>query len=208
MISMDYSDSTPDVSMPRNRRGLPETVSDAAGAHTLAWHVSGQLDSDDITSGLMSGFKLDPGYDALNRMNGIAVVRSGSNQVLQAITYDGASRLKTVSSGTVSTNALYDPDSSLIGTIEQKLSGTTKSKITRSYDLVNRLKQIQSVNASSSAVLTSYNYTYNDLGQRTVATLEDASTWNYGYNGKGEVTGGEKKLSGGTNVLGRSFGYQ
>ena len=56
-------------------------------------------------------------------------------------------------------------------------------------------------------MLTSFAYNYNALGQRSLATLEDASTWSYAYNSKGEVTSGKQRLANGAAKEGRSYAY-
>ena len=48
---------------------------------------------------------------------------------------------------------------------------------------------------------------YNAAGQRDRVTQPDGQAWEYGYNIRGEVTGGSRRWSDGTPVSGQQFGY-
>ena len=77
---------------------------------------------------------------------------------------------------------------------------------TKSYDLLNRLTSIQSINSQPSTI-NSFAYAYNDANQRTAVTNADASRWNFGYDTLGQVTSGKKSWSDGTKVAGEQFEY-
>jgi len=94
---------------------------------------------------------------------------------------------------------------SLVDNIAFQQGGTTVVTANKAHDAWNRLTSISSTSAASGT--SSFAYGYNAAGQRSQATLESADHWDYGYNGRGEVTGGTKKLSGGTDITGYQFGY-
>jgi RHS repeat-associated protein len=77
----------------------------------------------------------------------------------------------------------------------------------RTYDLLDRqLSQATSVVGAGSAA-TSAGYAYNAASQRTNLTREDGSSWSYGYDALGQVTGGSRKWSDATPVAGQQFAY-
>jgi YD repeat-containing protein len=75
---------------------------------------------------------------------------------------------------------------------------------TKQYDLLNRLTNISSINSQPSTI-NSFRYAYNSANQSTSVTNADASHWVYGYDSLGQVTGGKKYWSDGTNVAGQQF---
>ena len=78
--------------------------------------------------------------------------------------------------------------------------------VSYSFDLLNRLTSITSVNGQS-ATLDSHGYLYNNANQRTSMTNADNSYWIYQYDTLGQVTSGIKYWSDGTPVAGQQFGY-
>jgi YD repeat-containing protein len=53
MLGISYSDSTPAVTFSYDRGSRQSGVTDAAGAHTLTYNAAGQLQSDQISGGLL-----------------------------------------------------------------------------------------------------------------------------------------------------------
>lgn len=205
--SVMYSDDTPDVtSMTYYQNGKLRTVADIAGLHTLTYHAAGMLQSDAISgSGLLHGMVAGSSYDALLRKSGFTATRNSAGLAGYSYGYDGASRLETVTSGSVSAVYGYLPHSSSVETITHKLGSTAVMTAIKGYDSLDRLESIS--HASSAAGTHSYTYGYNSRGQRETATQESGQYWLYGYNDRGEVTGGSKKLSGGTSLDGYQYGY-
>lgn len=60
---------------------------------------------------------------------------------------------------------------------------------------------------SCADVAQSYDYTYNNLKQRTRVTREDSSYWSYLYNDRGELTSGKKYWSDNSIVWGAQTEY-
>ena len=80
---------------------------------------------------------------------------------------------------------------------------------TRQYDALGRSssvvhRNVQNVTLASTASGTA---DYDAAGRRTKRTGEDGSYWQYGYDPRGEVTAGQRRLSGGTLLAGWQFGY-
>jgi len=96
-------------------------------------------------------------------------------------------------------------DSTLIDTLTQKTPLDTLLATTKSYDNLQRLTGTSSDPLAGTPV--SSTYTYNTANQRTQHTLENGEYWDYSYDDLGQVTGGAKKLSGGTTIPGLDYSY-
>jgi RHS repeat-associated protein len=205
LITVDYSDSTPDVTIQYDRSGRPKSMTDAAGTRTLSYHSSGQLQDEIYTAGLLNGFSVARGFDALQRINSISV--NSASSVLNQIgySYDAASRLDTVSQGANTATYFYVPNSSLVGGVTIRQNLNVRLTTTKSYDFLNRLSSISSA-PSASSVLSS-GYSYNSANQRTKLTRENNAYWDYGYDNLGQVTSAKKRLSDGAVMLGHDFAY-
>ena len=77
----------------------------------------------------------------------------------------------------------------------------------KSYDYLNRLQQISSAPGASGVSPVTFNYAYNDAGQRTKRTEADSSYWVYQYDSLGQVISGKKYWNDGTPVPGQQFEY-
>src|SRR5207244_2041851 len=80
--------------------------------------------------------------------------------------YNAANRLDTVTDGTNSATYSYVANSPLVSQIVFKQGGTNRMTTGKTYDYLNRLTQIQSVDAQS-AVLSSFAYAHNSANQRS-----------------------------------------
>lgn len=78
---------------------------------------------------------------------------------------------------------------------------------TKSYDFLNRLTKIETLNAQPSTV-NSWAYAYNSANQRrTVNTGPDGSSWVFQYDDLGQVKSGKKYWRDGTPAAGQQFEY-
>jgi RHS repeat-associated protein len=202
LTSLDYSDSTPDVTFVYDRGGRRSNITDAAGAHTLTYNDAGELKVDQVAGGILDGIKVEVGYDSFLRRNSLQTTKSATTLMSQSYGYDTSSRLSTVTSGSTTATYGYNYTTGLFETTTYT-GGTT---VSRSYDSYGRLQSI--TNTPSGGGATSYTYTYNNLNQRTRVTREDNSYWSYGYNDRGELTSGKKYFSDNTVVAGQQNEYE
>ena len=121
-------------------------------------------------------------------------------------TYDAASRVRAVFSGDASAGYSYLANSPLVSQIGFTNSGAHRMTTSKSYDYLNRLTAIQSLNPQLST-LNSFSYSLQRASQRTAITNADGSRWVYQYDKLGQVTSGRKYWSDGTPVLGQQFEY-
>jgi RHS repeat-associated protein len=171
---------------------------------SLVYNTAGQLVSETVSGGIGDGLGLAIGYDALLRKSNSTAKQEGTTLISTSYSYDGGSRLSGVNSGGRSVGYNYLAGSSIVGQIAFNQSGTAMTT-TKTYDSLDRLCSISSAPATGNPV--SHTYQYNAAGQREQVTLANGTYWTFGYNDRGEVTSGGKKLSGGTNLNGYQFGY-
>jgi RHS repeat-associated protein len=203
---VDYSDATPDVTIAYDRAGRPKSRTDAAGICTWGYHTSGQLDSELYSGGPLAGLSLDRDFDSLSRLSFLSA--NSASSVLNQIGYgyDQASRLDTVTSGSNTATYGYQPNSSLVGSVTFAQNGSTRLTTNKVYDNLNRLTSISSQPSALSSQLLSA-YTYNSANQRTKATREDGTYWNYGYDNLGQVTSSRKQFADASPVNGLDYAW-
>jgi RHS repeat-associated protein len=197
----DYSDTTPDVTVSYDRAGRPRTISDAAGTRTVAYHSSGQAEDETYADGLFGGISLDRSFDPLHRLGGIAI-RGPQLSALDSYTYsyDSASRLETIAFGAHTAIYGYEADSSLIRSVSLRQQAELRLAATKIYDRLNRLASVDSVIPAGGPIRHAYDY--NSANQRSRATREDGSYWNYVYDGLGQVASGTKYGAAGAAIPG------
>ena len=156
LSGVDYSDATPDVTyVTRDRLGRPTMITDGTGTHNLAYRPDGQTLSASIPQ--VSGHSLGYGYDALGRRNALELHAPGSTLHATAYTYDGMSRLLTVSStaelplGTATYARV--PGSNLLSSTVFNNGSTNVLTVDRSYDSLTRLESISSSSSSVPSVV-------------------------------------------------------
>jgi RHS repeat-associated protein len=205
LTSVDYSDTTPDVTMSYDRSGRPNGTTDVAGSRAVTYDPSGQLKDEDYSGGLLGGFGVHRTFNSTARLSSVSAL-SGSSVLNQiGYSYDAASRMDTVTSGASTATYAYVPNSPLVGSVTFKQSGTTRLTTTKTCDLLNRLASVSSAPSASSVL--SYQYSYNSANQRTRATREDSRYWDYGYDALGQVTSAAKHAAGGSTIPGKSYSY-
>ena len=205
LISQSYNDGTSNVYFNNyNRAGQPREIVDASGTNELTYDYASRLISSVCTNGLLTGIAISNHFNPYLGRDSVSVL--GLSSPLQDnYGYDSYGRLSSVSSGTCSATYGYMPNSDLLqSTIFQNGSSTVLTT-TRSWQYGYRLGCIS--NVVNGAIVTSHAYTYDSVNRRTRAQLEDGSIWNYGYNGRNEVTGANRYWNDGTPVSGQQYGY-
>ncbi|OGV67777.1 MAG: hypothetical protein A3K19_15760 [Lentisphaerae bacterium RIFOXYB12_FULL_65_16] len=206
--SIDYSDATPDATFSYDRLGRRVGVVDAAGTQTLTYTPDSQLDEVAYAAGSLDGVSLDNTYDALGRRSGLECGVGLLPCASASYSYDGASRLATVTSSTSTHTYAYLPNSDLVDTLTSRTGAQDIMVTQKTYDNLNRLVSIASgPGAPASPRAASFTYVYNAANQRLRSTLADGSYWLYEYDALGQVTSGSRHWSDGTAVAGQQFGY-
>ena len=205
--TVDYSDTTPDVTYSYDRRGRQTTVLQNGITTTFHYDHASLLLGESYAGGTLNNLRLTNVYDAYFRRTNLAAQYSTTPLLQNSFGFDTASRLLTVTDGTNNATYAYLANSPLISQITLKSNTTTRMTTTRQYDFLNRLQSISSSPSSSSASLISFSYLYNDANQRVLRTESDASRWVYDYDKLGQVTSGKKYWLDGSPVPGQQFEY-
>ena len=197
-----YSDGTPPVATVYDRQGRKTSITGSDGTHSLTYNDAGQI----LTESFPDSVVVSNSYDSLLRRSSLSVVNGGSQLSAIGYQYDAASRLQTVSDGMHGATYAYLPGSSLVSSIVFQTGGATKMTTTKSYDNLNRLIDIRTIDAQYST-LNAHTYTYNSANQRTRVDLADGCYWLYQYDPLGQVTSGKKYWPDGAEVAGQQFEY-
>ena len=220
LTGIDYSDATPDVALTGlDRLGRPTTITQTGiGAETLSYHPGKGTENTRYYS---SGHSLLPGIglrsslpDAAGRPAGFEETSGADTAVVRGVSYgyDASGRFETITDGANSHVYSYQPNSSLVSTIESRSGGTSWFRESRYYDIPGRLVGIRSDRTSGSSVvaqISTHGYKLDDLGRRIRNTFQDGSYWEYGYNDRSEVTSATRKTSAGTVIpqMAASYDY-
>ena len=191
---INYSDTTPDVTHTYNRRGQVVAVTDGVGDRTLAYSDPGAMIDEDFTSGVLDPVHIQNTYDSLLRRdhNKLQVNSIQVNDVSYG--YDAASsRLASVGKDSNHrAEYAYTPGDDSLASTTFKVSNVTKATVTRTFDKLGRLTQIQS--DSVTAPDEGFTYTYDAANQRTRVDLVDGTYWLYQYDSLGQVIGGKRYI--------------
>jgi RHS repeat-associated protein len=192
LVTIDYSDATPDVQFTYDRLGRQKTVEDAAGSRTFAYTNALQLEAETIT-GLISE-TITRNYDGLGRSAGFSL--GAGYDITYA--YDTTGRFNNVGwtaedmSG--NTTYVYVPNSHLLQSM------TTDSGLATTYAYEpHRNLRTRIRNEHSGSVISQYDYVYDSLGRRTSvqnsgAAFAQAAFNLYGYNNRSELTGSQRYI--------------
>ena len=178
LASIDYSDDTPDVAFTYDRQGRPLTVTDILGTRTNVYDALNLLEER-----FPGGDALVRSYDVYGRAAGIAL---GADYAV-GYGYDEYGRFSTVavSNGATFTYS-YVPDSSLLAGYTNDLG----LAVAYEYEPHRDVKTLVS-NAWGTNTISTFTYTYDALGRRTVR-IDDGTTTNlFGYNLRSELVSAE-----------------
>jgi RHS repeat-associated protein len=206
-ITIDYSDSTPDVTYTLDRLGRKTTIAQGSDTTAILYTEAGLPVSEKGTAGTLIGLTITNQYDTLMRRSVVKAMVTSPSTTLSTATYgyDPAGRLQGVTNGIYSANYSYLANSPLVTQVLFRENTTTRMTTAKSYDYLNRLLSISSTAGSS--VISSHSYLYNDANQRTRVDLVDGSYWIYEYDKLGQVTSGKRYWADGTVVAGQQFDY-
>lgn len=202
--SINYSDTTPDITHTYDRGGRPLTTTDAAGLLTRSYDpASLRLSSEAYTgTGELSGRSIARSYDYLQRPQSVATDGGYSF----GYGYDTAGRLGTVSQGFHSALFSYEAGTSRHERTVIKRVGVERLRRERALDRVGRVASVTTTVGGTPRF--DRDYDYNDANQRTKVVLEDGRRWAFGYDDLGQVNSAKKRLDDNVTTLpGYDFGY-
>jgi RHS repeat-associated protein len=214
--TIDYSDTTTDISFTYDRLGRQETVTDAVGTRTFGYTETLQLGSETI-SGLFD--KTITRNYATSGVPGRPIGFTIGTEYSVTYGYDPATgRFNSISwdANKVAGNVHYGylTDSDLL----ENVNFSSGQVVTYGYE-PNRNLKTQVKNAFNSNMVSQYDYTYDALGRRkNVKNSGSAFAAKgfsiYGYNDRNELTTANRYLGSDINdtsqpveIEKRSYGY-
>ncbi len=203
LIKTTYSDTTPTVTYAYNRRGQPETITDAAGTRDYLYTADGRLDNVELPSATYGDLLLTPLYDDTTTLNrdthrvrhryrGYQLGTLADLAAYQSVTYthDHFGRIAGIATPQLTTAYTYQPGLSQWTTLTQ---GTyvIKRHFEPGRDLVDSV-----TNTLGATVISRHRYEIDHAGQPTAVIQQGQAFADYGnhtynqyaYNNRGELT--------------------
>ncbi len=212
---IDYSDTTPDVTVTRNNKGRISTVQDGTGVKAYAFGASGGLESEtqfDVAGAEVAS--LNYTKDAVGRRSGYGYWDSVSGvwTTWQGWSHEAETgRVDGIGTPGGWFDYTFKPGSDWLWKTDFSGQVTT----TRTPDELWRLSNITTLHRDAvtgvpglASPLASHTYAYNARHERWKATQGDGSFWQYSYDDLGQVTGGDKHLLDATAYPGYDFDYE
>ncbi len=177
LVSVDYSDSTPDVAIAYDAYSRIDTITDGVGIHDFAYYLNSSLKSLD---GPWQDDTITYTYDRLDRVASV----SAQGAPATSYVYDTLNRLTTITSGDQTHTYGYTGVNPLV----QSLTRPNGSTTSYSYNSINQLNEIAN-RTGGGAVIDRYAYTHDsrdmianetvETAQALTALAESLQTYNY-----------------------------
>ena len=222
LYTVNYSDSTPDVTLEYHRDGRIKTQSDAAGLNTYAYDTAFRAKGETYSgSGQLSGFTVEYPLDTYGRLVEAnakrgATLLSGAGYGYSATTglLDSVRTLEASGSAGRKAFYTYAAQSALVDTVEHHLNEAAvrndSSRLLvsrRIYDHLGRFDTASSRFASDANAFSLSDYGYDSLGRRQSQLLADGSHWTYEYDLRNQVKGGVRETAANVALPGLDFDY-
>ena len=177
LTSINYSDTTPDVTFVLDNAGNRTSTSDGSGAETRGYDQMERL-----TTITRSGSSFAYVYDSASNVT----KRTYPDGTVVDYTYDPLNRMATVTSGGKTTAYAYDAASNVVTTTLPAANGYVE---TRSYDNAGRLNQVK--HQKGAGVLADITYTRDQVGNPLTETRTGTSpvTKTFTYDQLDRLTG-------------------
>ena len=202
LLTVNYSDTTPDMTFTYNRSGQQNTIADALGSRTFGYNTALQPTTETI-SGLYSK-TLTRTYETTGVIGRAAGLNTGADYSL-TYGYDPTGRFNSigwnVNGVTGTATYAYVPNSDLLATL------TTNSGQVATYTYEpNRNLRTRINNQFNAGLVSRYDYVYDALGRRTsvanTGSAFSAAAFNrFNYNGRSELAESARYLGTDVNVL-------
>lgn len=176
LSSIDYSDSTSDVTLAYDAAGNRASMSDGAGTETRTYDAADRLTG--VTRGTDS---FSYAYDSAGNLTS----RTYPDGTTTSYGYDPGDQLASATSGGATTNYGYDVAGELTQTTLPASNGYVE---TRTYDRAGRLTEVK--NANGGSVLSDFTSTLDAVGNPTTIVRSGATseTATYGYDANDRLT--------------------
>lgn len=217
LIDYPNGSGTTDISYTYSRQGLASQISDATGTRMLAYRDNGVMRSELLDSAFFGGrtltYKFDTAAGVVGRVQGYTIAQGAS--VEQDLTYgfDTYGRQNAVTTSGVTATYAYTPNSNLLASVTDTASGWTQ---VRTYEASRDVLDVIETKVGV-ATKAKFDYTVNELGQRTDVSKTGELFARYGatglgthwdYTDRGEVKYEQARLGGTqTGIYGRTLEF-
>lgn len=195
LTTVDYSDTTPDVSVTYDRFGRRATTTDGTGTRTFVYSTTTlRLEQEQLPAFfgdrvLRRDYQGNATGEVPGRVGGFRLGTASVPAADQEVVYgfDALGRLNRVTSGAGTFAYDYASNSNLLEKLTSPVHTATRSYETN-RDVIDILE-----NKVGGTTVSKFDYTVNAIGQRiaraqTGTAFSSASTDVFGYNDRGEVT--------------------
>ena len=202
LLSVNYSDTTPDMTFTYNRSGQQNTIADALGSRTFGYNTALQPTTETI-SGLYNK-TITRTYETTGVIGRSAGLNTGADYSV-SYGYDPTGRFNStgwnVNGVTGSATYTYVPNSDLLGSLSTASGQATAYTYEPNRNLRTRIN-----NQFNAGVVSQYDYVYDALGRRTsvanTGSAFSAAAFNrFAYNGRSELNESARYLGTDVNVL-------
>lgn len=210
---VSHSDGSPGHTITsRDRLGRALEIQDAAGTRVLEYTRHGALKSDTITAGMLSGQKIEQGFDSLLRPHLRAASFGAESLGTTTYGFGPTGAIRTVTGNGQSATYHYHATKRVLERVSYIQAGQSSSWLqsTRQHDATNRLTRITTHvdDGGTQKAIDHHAYAYDALDRINSHSDMTGAAWNYRYNATGEVTKAAKALPGGASDMnGRSYRY-
>jgi RHS repeat-associated protein len=176
LSGIDYSDSTPDVTLGYDAVGNRLQMTDGAGTESYAYDGANRL-----TQVTRSGDTFSYTYD----LAGNVTRRALPDSTIVDYTYDDDSRLTSAAIDTQATTYAYDPAGNLTESTLPSGNGYVED---RTYDRAGQLTRVKTIKGTMT--LADFTYTLDPVGNPTkvVRAGSSAGTTSYAYDSRDRIT--------------------
>jgi len=183
LISVDYSDATPDIAYTFTRTGQPLTITDVVGTHTFTYNAQLQEVSETITGGLYSKV-LIRSYTTTG-MKGRKLGLAVGGVANYSYGYDVVGRLNQITTPAGDFDYTRLANSDLVSQMTRPNGVTTIWSYEQYRDLITQVQN---------GAISTYGYVNDAIGRRTSMSRAGSAhptsdTITYSYNDRSEVTG-------------------
>ena len=211
-----HSDGTPGYSITaRDRLGKVTSVLDgSAGTRTFTYALQGEISAETVApgSGILGGQSLSWDYDDILRPRKYSASFGEQSLGTTGFRFGPAGEIAQVSGNGNIAEYRYHGSKQVLERITYRREGETKGWLEsgRGYDSANRLTRVTVIGKVGEGVspLDNHSYGYDELGRVSAHTGLEGDSWNYRYNGAGEVEVATKLLRDGVTAAdGGNFKY-
>lgn len=187
LLTVSYSDDTPDIAYTYTRTGLQASVTDASGTRVLTHAPSGRVLSETLPQ--LANGAVSRSYDGHGRLASLELAVNAVPDLALAWQYDAQGRLATVGGGGSSVVYSWRGDGRRLAGLAWQRNDADPLPIAFTYD---RWENVAEIDFGLPGQVRTLAYEYDAGGRRTRIALPGGDRWEYQYDRYGQVVQGRK----------------